>query len=47
MKSGGGPNDNQGGQKKKSEKFGKFYKNLRAVAREKLFPCVVFSFSRN
>lgn len=31
---------------KNNEKFKNFFKNLKAIQRENLFPCVVFSFSR-
>lgn len=33
-------------EKKQNEKFLKFFKNLKVVQNQKLFPCVVFSFSR-
>jgi superfamily II RNA helicase len=39
---GGGPNNQKGGQKK----FEAFFKNLKAIKSEGLLPCVVFFFSR-
>ena len=41
---GGGTNVNN--EKKQNEKFLKFFKNLKTIQNSKLFPCVVFSFSR-
>ena len=39
---GNGPN----AQNKATKKFEKFYKNLRAIAKAQLLPCVVFCFSK-